>query len=57
MFNKVVICGMGVMGGSLGFSLVNNKKVSIVHALVRKENTINNILNLKLAHKAPTTAS
>jgi len=54
MFNKVVICGMGVMGGSLGFSLVNNKKVSIVHALVRKENTIKNILNLKLAHKATT---
>jgi len=54
MFNKVVICGMGVMGGSLGFFLVNNKKASIVHALVRKENTINQILKLKLAHKATT---
>ena len=52
LMKKVVICGMGVMGGSLGYSLCRTGLIKCVQGLVRRPETIREIIKLKLAHKA-----
>ncbi len=52
MFDKVVICGMGVMGGSLGHTLLHSPQVARrVVALVRRAEVIPKILEKRLAHE------
>ncbi|MBN2143313.1 MAG: prephenate dehydrogenase [Candidatus Aureabacteria bacterium] len=52
MFNKVTICGMGVMGASLGHTLIRYKLAKEVCGLVRREEVIPDLIRLKLAHVA-----
>lgn len=51
-WGRVVISGMGVMGASLGYSLVRAKLVREVCALVRRPEICGKLVKMKLAHKA-----
>lgn len=52
MFNKVAICGMGVMGASLGYDLLNKNIAKEVYGFIRKPETGEKIISLKLATDA-----
>ena len=55
MFKKVTLCGMGVMGASLGYTLIRSKLAKEVVGFVRREEVIPQLIRLKLAHKAFTS--
>lgn len=52
IFQKVVICGMGVMGASLGHTLVKEKLVKCVYGLIRRPQIAGRLVAEKLCHKA-----
>lgn len=52
IFQKVVICGMGVMGASLGHTLVKEKLVRCVYGLIRRPEIAGRLVAEKLCHKA-----
>lgn len=52
VFQKVVICGMGVMGASLGHTLVKEKRVKCVYGLIRRPEIAGSLVAEKLCHKA-----
>ncbi len=52
IFQKVVLCGMGVMGASLGHTLVTEKIAKCVYGLVRRPEIADRLVAEKLCHKA-----
>lgn len=51
---KITICGMGVMGASLGYQLVKDKRFQNVTGLIRNAQHASKMLKMKIAHNIET---
>lgn len=53
---KITICGMGVMGASLGYQLVKDQRFKNVTGLIRNGKNANSMLKMKLANNIEVSA-